>query len=467
MNHDIIYIATDRVYSGRMSLYGGYNLFPNIERIAGHGTVFDNAQAAAASTLMCHSCEWTGLYPWQLHDETNVPYHQRLYETQMFSSENVFTDLVEQGYDVNIVFVNKPGKYFETYKQTAGIWGKKGVKIHLVDDWDINPSNSRKTHLKTSLKILEQSRKEGKKCFVWMKIHGFYKELDPRTMTVGDPLLRYVDYAGQPRVTRDDAWNCIVDEVIGEILEETGHLKDENAPEIIFASDHGAFQGEYNMRDYGFHLTQEIMHVPMISSYSVDDKTGKLNLSAGKNPKRIKDLFSMRQIRNLLTKREYEREEMIFAETLYPGQVSNVSRKKESFFKIAALDKRYKYIYQPWGFNGKSENPTEMLFDTFYDRSEKINLANFDGQYEDVARGTKAIKKDVIMRYHSDVHYCRDSNNYFENLEYKLKKNPKTKITENLSVGTGWNEINRIRQKFRDTCRSVWSDTGRGEYFKL
>lgn len=465
MNKDIIYIATDRMYAGRMSLYGGYNKYPNIERIAKNGTIFLNAQAAAASTLMCHSCEWTGLYPWQLHDETNVPFQERIYETQIFSSQNIFTDLLKLDYDVNIVFVNKPGKYFETYTQTAGIWGKDGIKVHLVDDWDINPNNSRKTHLKTALKILENSRKSGKKCFVWMKIHGFYKEMNPVTGAIGDPLLRYLDYAGQTRVTRDDAWNAIVDEVVGEILDEVGHLKDDNAPEIVFASDHGAFQGEYGLKDYGFHLNQEIVHVPLISSYCVEKD--QLTLPAGSNPSSIDTLFSMRQIRNLLTKRKFDKEDMIFSETLYPGQVSNSPNTKNSFSKIAAFDERYKYVYQPWGFNGESNAPEELLFDTWYDKNEKINLANFDGQYRDVARGTSEIVKDVLMRYHSNTSYARNPDNFFENLDNKIRKNPKVKITENLSVGTGWKEIEEIREKFRNACRNVWSSTGRKSQFKF
>ena len=464
--NDIIYIATDRMYAGRLALYGGYNKFPALEKIAKNGTIFMNAQSAAASTLMCHSCEWTGLYTWQLHDENKVPYNQRLYETQMFSSSNMFTDLLEMDYDVHIVFANKPGKYFETYQQTAGIWGKPGVNVHLVDDWDINPLNSRRTHLKTALRAIESSRKKGKKCFVWMKIHGFYKVKDPNSGVISDPLLGYVNYAGQHRVTRDDAWNAIVDEVIGEILEEIGHLKNDDAPELWFASDHGAFQGEYGMRDYGFHLTQEILHVPLMTTKCLNPYDAS-SFPAGKNPTVVDELMSMRNIRNLITGKPINREEEIYAETLYPGQVSFSAMQKSSFSKIAAFDERYKYIYQPWGFNGNSNSPTEMLFDTWYDKSEKINLANFDGPYEDVARGTKAIRKDVIMRYHSDYDYCNNPENYYDNLEYKIQKNKKTLINENHSVGTGWVEIESIREKFRNSCRKIWNQSGREQHFKL
>ena len=467
MNHDIIYIATDRMFAGRMQLYGGYNSYPNIEKIANNGTVFTNAQAAAASTLMCHSCEWTGLYPWELHDESKVVPSERLYETQISSSSNLFTDLLEKGYDVNIVFVNKPGKYFETYQQTSGIWGKKGVNVHLVDDWDINPSNSRKTHLKHSLKILENSRKKGKPCFVWMKIHGFYKELNLEKNIIEDPLLKYLNYAGQKRVTRDDVWNCVVDDVIGEILEETGHMKNDDAPEIIFASDHGAFQGEYGMKDYGFHLTQEILHVPLISSFCLD-KQDNLTLPAGYNPKTFNSIFSMRNIRNLLVNRSIKKEDVIFAETLYPGQFSNQKLRKESFSKIAAITKRYKYIYQPWGMHGDSDNYEEMLFDTYYDKSEKINLANFDKEYRDNARSVISIKKDVLMRYHSDHKYCLNPQNYYNNLDAKIKKNPqKVMKNENLSIGTGWNEISEIRKYFRSQCKKIWNQSGRSAQIKF
>jgi hypothetical protein len=462
---DIIYIATDRMYAKRMNLYGGYNIYPNIERIAKNGTVFENAQAAAASTLMCHSCEWTGLYPWELHNESNTPFNHRLYETQISSSNNMFTDLIEKDYDIHMIFVTKPGKYFETYKQTLGIWGKKGVNVHLVEDWDINPKNNRRTHLKTCLSAIEMSKKKNKKCFVWVKIHGFYKELDMISGTIHDPLLRYIDYAGQQRVTRDDVWNCIVDEVVGEILDEIGHLKNSDAPEIVFASDHGAFQGEYGMKDYGFHLTQEIIHVPLITSLCLNNNL--VNGDPGSNPSIYQGLFSMKNIRNLIVNRSIAKEDMIFSETLYPGQVSNKKMTKHSFSKIAALTDRYKYIYQPWGMHGDNDQFEEMLFDTHYDKNEKINLASFDGKYLDNARGTSGIKKDILMRYHSDPEYCRNPANFFNNLQAKLDKNPKIRITENYSVGTGWNEIDNIRSKFRSACKEIWTNTGRESLIKF
>ena len=50
---------------------------PNIERMAEHGTLYNNATATAGSTIMTHACEWTGRYPAELH--VDVPFEERDY----------------------------------------------------------------------------------------------------------------------------------------------------------------------------------------------------------------------------------------------------------------------------------------------------------------------------------------------------------------------------------------------------
>ena len=60
MEESVVYIATDRLYAGRLRLHGGYNYMPNMERMAQYGTLFNNATATAGSTHMTHSAEWTG-----------------------------------------------------------------------------------------------------------------------------------------------------------------------------------------------------------------------------------------------------------------------------------------------------------------------------------------------------------------------------------------------------------------------
>ncbi len=76
MNDSVVYIATDRLYAGRIRSYGGYNYMPNIEKMVKFGTKYNNATATAGSTLMTHSSEWTGRYTADLHGE--IPYNERL-----------------------------------------------------------------------------------------------------------------------------------------------------------------------------------------------------------------------------------------------------------------------------------------------------------------------------------------------------------------------------------------------------
>ena len=133
MNRDIFCVATDRLTVHRMMLYGGYNKFPNIDKIAKGGTIFKHAVACSASTLSCHAAEWTGLNTWELHDEMGIDYQYRNYDLPIATSQSLFTDLVNLGYDVNLVFMHKPNKYFpNSYKQIIPILQNAGVNVHCI-----------------------------------------------------------------------------------------------------------------------------------------------------------------------------------------------------------------------------------------------------------------------------------------------------------------------------------------------
>ena len=100
MENSVVYIATDRLYAGRLRLHGGFNYMPNMERMAQYGTLFNNATATAGSTLMTHSAEWTGRYTSDLHGD--MPYNERLYNAEMPSQDTVFTDFLQRGYNVYV-----------------------------------------------------------------------------------------------------------------------------------------------------------------------------------------------------------------------------------------------------------------------------------------------------------------------------------------------------------------------------
>ena len=108
MENSVVYIATDRLYAGRLRLHGGFNYMPNMERMAQYGTLYKNATATAGSTIMTHSSEWTGKYTALLHD--GVPFKEREYLNFLPEQDSVFHDFLERGFDVHIVLVENVAK---------------------------------------------------------------------------------------------------------------------------------------------------------------------------------------------------------------------------------------------------------------------------------------------------------------------------------------------------------------------
>ena len=135
MKESVVYIATDRLYAGRLRIHGGYNYMPSMEKMASHGTVYTNATATAGSTLMTHSSEWTGKYTAELHE--GVPFEERLYNTEMPPQDTVFTDFIERGYNVYVVLVEKrPGKTYDSFRPVFKLWPET-TKIVNIPDWDM------------------------------------------------------------------------------------------------------------------------------------------------------------------------------------------------------------------------------------------------------------------------------------------------------------------------------------------
>ena len=148
--------------------------------------------------------------------------------------------------------------------------------------------------------MISESEKEGKPAFVFIKCHGYNKS---------EYRAEYLRYANQQRVTDDDLYNAEIDEALGHLMSHYNYPSKE-CPTIWFASDHGSWAGEKFRNHYGYHLHQEIVHVPLICSRG----EGKV----------VDSVFSMKEVRRLITNNSPKMSErFIFAETLYPGQVTN------------------------------------------------------------------------------------------------------------------------------------------------
>ena len=258
MKESVVYIATDRLYAGRLRIHGGYNYMPSMEKMASHGTVYTNATATAGSTLMTHSSEWTGKYTAELHE--GVPFEERDYLNFLPEQETVFHDFIKMGYNVYIVLVeNKaqgptktkgkitafaPG--YDSFRPAWNLWPSEAIVVKMPGmDMKGGEKIRRKEQIMKIADLVEESEKEGKPAFVFLKCHG-YNKTEYRS--------EYLRYAGQQRVTDDDLYNCEIDEALGELLDHFGYPGNSEAPTIWFASDHGSWAGESFRNHYGYHL---------------------------------------------------------------------------------------------------------------------------------------------------------------------------------------------------------------------
>ena len=410
---------------------------PNIEKLVKFGTKYNNATATAGSTLMTHSAEWTGRYTADLHGE--IPHKERLYNTKMPAQDTVFTDLIAKGYNIYIVLVHKrPGKTYDSFKPVYNLWPKE-AKIVKIPDWDIKGGENlrRKDQIMKAAELISESEKEGKPAFVFIKCHGYNKS---------EYRAEYLRYANQQRVTDDDLYNAEIDEALGHLMSHYNYPSKE-CPTIWFASDHGSWAGEKFRNHYGYHLHQEIVHVPLICSRG----EGRV----------VDSVFSMKEVRRLITNNSPKMSErFIFAETLYPGQVTNKPDNGiESTASIMVRLNRYKYIYSMYGPEGDSE-ATEELYDLAYDPREKFNLAAaFSHTHKDVARPSEG-----------GVPFHHVSSRLNTNLE--KAKHPETlpetyggtKFKNSFQL-SGWIEIRDIHLKLRAAAKKYWEKTGRGDDF--
>lgn len=439
--NDIIYIATDRAYAGRFRLYGGHGVYPNLSRMADSGTLYSNATATAGSTLMCHASEWTGRYTWELH--SGLPHKKRVYQKRIPFQDSIFTDLLKKEYDIYVVLVKKrPAKCYDSFSPVFDLW-PKDLKIRLVDDWDRPGAreNTRRTQFEEILNCLEESKKNGRRAFVWVKCHGFYQ---------WEQRIKYLKYSGQRRVTKEDVYNSEIDDNIGYLLDSIDYKKDDS-PEVWFASDHGSFAGEHLRSYYGYHLDQEIVHVPLIRSKGPGGVVGSV--------------FSMKEIRRMLNGDTPNlSEKLIYAETLYPGQFADgPSKGVHSMPKIMVRMGRYKYIYSRYGINGDSETPEEEMYDLAYDPREKFNMAMvFSEKYYDIARPDRSGEPlgHILSRIHSNDDYAKGIN------KIDFSKYDKSLFKDALNE-SGWVEMYDVFRKLRRHAGDIWRKTDRGSKYVL
>lgn len=408
---------------------------PNIERMAEFGTLFSNAFAPATSSLMCHSSEWTGRYPWELH--VGVPFEERNEKTQIPFQDSIFTDLDSKGFDIHIILTGgERGEQFNYFKPVFDLLPKGANIVDLSSQAQSDTDNiCRKDQIMMATKLIEESERKGRRAFVWIKCHGHNNNIYR---------LEFLRYAKQQRVSINDLYGVEIDEAIGGLLDHYNYPENKNCPTIWFASDHGNWVDGGLRRKNNNHLYQEIVHVPLVSS----DGGGAI----------VEKRLSMKEIRRVITNKTAKMDEKFtFAETNFPGQITDFPLSEHgSNSKIMVIWRKWKYIYSQFDSEMNSSEPCEELFDLAYDPSEKFNLVSAFNQTDEVS---DTPYHHTISRIHPNPRLVSNPNRIpgkMDNIEF-IKSNE----------FSGWPNIYHILKTLRKVAKEIWENSGRILYFKF
>lgn len=319
---NILLISKDALRKDYLSCYGSkFYHTPNIDRLAGKGTIFTNCYTAAPSTSMAVTCMFSGLNAYELERAKYV-------EVKAFTqSSTLFSILNDKGYETHVVWPARYAGLVQNYSQVfdlntkvhnlAGVgriiprdYYQKG-KSYLSEDI-ARPTTDVEEYHRKIVEIVNNSRYP---IFIWAHLPHALK---PRKCYGSD-----ID---------------LFDGVVGELM---GFFDGS----IYLTSDHGHMNCEKNVMAYGSHVYEGAVGVPLITPRLMDREV-------------IEQPISTIQLKNIILENEIHPQEYVYSDTRYYQQPNR---------KLAIRKGDFKYIYNK---RGKGEE----LYDLSTDPHEDINL---------------------------------------------------------------------------------------------
>ena len=249
---NLLLITIDTLRRDAVGCYGADRAStPNLDRLAGEGIFFSQAQVPVPLTLPSHTTMLTGLYPashgvrvnaLHLSDEPSTLaelFGEKGYETAAF----VASQVLSRNYDLNRGF----SYYDDSWIEKAGD-GNMGPGIV--------PQRRAEAVVDSFLRWFRENRKSGRPFFAWIHFydpHGPYDPPEPFTLILGD-----TDYAGEVAYT---------DRQIGRVLDALRREGIDEETIVTALSDHGEGLGDHDEETHGFLLYETVVAVPWILRY--------------------------------------------------------------------------------------------------------------------------------------------------------------------------------------------------------
>lgn len=312
---NLLLISKDVLRRDYLSCYGGrvYHT-TNIDRLAKEGTIFTNCYTPAPSTSMAVTCMFSGLYAHELLDRKDYT------EVEPFTQvPTLFSLLEDRGYETHVVWTqrlfNLAWRFSKVFPPSTKVHNLEGTGTVLPHDGNL-PSEEDGTDVERFEEeihtILESSREP---VFIWVHLPHV---LSPRGCFGSDMDL--------------------LDRLVGDMM-------DAFPGDIYLTADHGSMSCEKGAVDYGFHVYEGAVRIPLITPRIMGRDV-------------IEEPTSLVQLKGIILAGGVHPQEYVYSDSQYYQQPNR---------KLAIRKGDFKYIYNK---RGKSEE----LYDLSVDPKEDANL---------------------------------------------------------------------------------------------
>ncbi len=257
---NVLLISIDTCRADYVGCYGNpRRITPNVDNIAGQGTIFKNVITSVPMTLPAHCSMLTGTIPpyHEVHDnldykldESNVTLAEILKEHGFATGGIISASILDSQFGVN--------QGFDMFNDRLEDGRGDGLMVE----------RSAEATTRVALEWLAQNK--SKRFFLFLHYfdpHFDYTPPEPFASRFADNL-----YAGEI---------AYADYCIGRVIQSLKDLKLFEAALIIIASDHGEMLGEHGELTHGYFIYQSAVKVPLIFKLPGQTKSRQVESVAG------------------------------------------------------------------------------------------------------------------------------------------------------------------------------------------
>jgi arylsulfatase A-like enzyme/Flp pilus assembly protein TadD len=268
---NLILITLDTTRADRLGCYGYENIHtPNMDYLAQHGVLFENAISPAPLTLPAHTSLLTGLYPPVHGIRNNTTYklsEKAVTLTEILSDHGYRTGAVigafvlDSGYGLDQGFASYDDELDRPAQRPTTLFtmpGHEDIQIRMEEIAERRaPAVTKK-----AIAWLKQNSEE--RFFLWVHYYDPHYPYSPPEDVLSN-------YEERPY----DGEIAYIDRHLGQILDELKSSELIDNTLIVLAGDHGEGLGDHRESKHSILIYDPMVRVPLIMSYPARLEEGK------------------------------------------------------------------------------------------------------------------------------------------------------------------------------------------------